>query len=206
MQALAVCGYVAPDPAYDKTGTADIDSQVDASFTFGAVSDNPKSIAMSAPTAVSPIGRAEWLRYVSLFFNKEWEAETLVRSIRNDYNSLKRAAQSTAAAQGTKPVVAWIYKGFSADFVVSKAPYKVAYVEVCPQQPSYDHARYCEIAELDVDLAARGFINVNEHCSGSAMWQAARSRERPCYGCHRRSVSLPTACTRDAACRTPEGQ
>lgn len=90
----------------------------------------PLVLHCSAPTATSPLGRAEWLRYVSLFFNREWEAETLVRFIRNDYNSLKRAAQATAAAQGSKPVVAWIYKGFSADFVVTKAPYKVAYVEV----------------------------------------------------------------------------
>lgn len=84
----------------------------------------------SAVTADSPLSRAEWLKYVSTFFNREWESEALFRSIRNTYFTLKRAAQSKANTLPKRKVVLWVYKGWDADFVVSKAPYKLAYVQV----------------------------------------------------------------------------
>lgn len=124
MQLLAGCGYVAPDP----NKATDLQSQVDAFFTFSKTS-NPKSIAMSAVTADSPLSRAEWLKYVSVFYNREWESETLFRSIRTAYNDLKRSAQARANAMVKKTIVLWVYKGWNADYVVSKAPYKLAYVQ-----------------------------------------------------------------------------
>jgi hypothetical protein len=82
----------------------------------------------SAIAASTPLARSEWLKYFGSFFNREYEAEAQFRTIRNNYNSLKRDAQQT------KPnpplVVAWTYLGWSGDYVVSKPPYKVAYVEV----------------------------------------------------------------------------
>lgn len=84
----------------------------------------------SAVTADSPQSRSEWLKYVSLFFNREWEAEATFRRIRTGYQDLKRAAQARANALGNRKVVVWVYKGWDADFVVSKAPYKLAYVQV----------------------------------------------------------------------------
>eukprot|EP00878_Enallax_costatus_P011899 GHUV01012423.1.p1 GENE.GHUV01012423.1~~GHUV01012423.1.p1 ORF type:complete len:292 (+),score=70.40 GHUV01012423.1:946-1821(+) len=147
MQALAVCGYIAPDPSFDKQAAADLQSQVDAFFTFYP-SDNPKSISMSAVTQDSPLSRAEWLKYVSVFFNKEWEAEALFRTIRTAYSDLKRAAQARSAAINRKPVVLWVYKGFDADFVVSKPPYKLAYVEDAGGQMLPDSK-----------LQALGFVN-----------------------------------------------
>ncbi|KAF8072663.1 TD1 [Scenedesmus sp. PABB004] len=126
-QSMAGCGYVAPDPQYAAEDAAAIASQVDAFVTTGATS-NPKSIAISAVFASAPLLRAEWLKYMAAFVNKEWEAETLYRTIRNDYNALRRAAGAAAGAAGRRTVVAWVYLGWAADFVVSKAPYKAAYV------------------------------------------------------------------------------
>jgi hypothetical protein len=62
------------------------------------------------------------------FFNKEYEAETQFRIIRNNYNSLKRDALQTRP--NPPLVVAWVYLGWSGDYVVSKPAYKVTYVEV----------------------------------------------------------------------------
>eukprot|EP00882_Tetradesmus_deserticola_P023207 GHRQ01025252.1.p1 GENE.GHRQ01025252.1~~GHRQ01025252.1.p1 ORF type:complete len:193 (+),score=32.20 GHRQ01025252.1:65-643(+) len=88
-------------------------------------------LGRSAVAAANPLARAEWLKYFGSFFNKEYEAEMQYRAIRNNYNGLKRSAQ---ASKPTPPlVVAWVYKGWNADFVVSKPSYKVAYVEVRPQ-------------------------------------------------------------------------
>ncbi|MGQ9833566.1 MAG: ABC transporter substrate-binding protein [Candidatus Villigracilaceae bacterium] len=44
----------------------------------------------------SPLGRAEWLKFIAVFFNKEAEAETLFDKIAQDYPKL---AALTAAAQ-----------------------------------------------------------------------------------------------------------
>ncbi|WIA08608.1 hypothetical protein OEZ85_008037 [Tetradesmus obliquus] len=124
-QRLGACGYTAPDPGWGNDADK-ITQQVDAYITYGATK-NTKSIAMSAVAASTPLTRSEWLKYFGAFFNKEYEAETLFRAIRNNYNALKRDAQ------GTRPnpplLVAWVYLGFSGDYVVSKPPYKVAYVE-----------------------------------------------------------------------------
>ncbi|MDQ3536888.1 MAG: ABC transporter substrate-binding protein [Bacteroidota bacterium] len=37
----------------------------------------------------SALGRAEWIKFTSLFFNKEAEADSIFNSIRNNYDSLK---------------------------------------------------------------------------------------------------------------------
>lgn len=89
------------------------------------------AVLSSTPSAVfakTPLTRSEWLKYFAAFFNKEFESEPLYRQIRNNYNSLMRAA--TSASVPRKTVVAWTFKGWSSDFVISKASYKVAYVQV----------------------------------------------------------------------------
>lgn len=49
----------------------------------------------------SPLGRAEWLKFIAVFFNKEADAETLFAKIAQDYQEL--AALAAAAEQ--KPTV-----------------------------------------------------------------------------------------------------
>lgn len=49
-----------------------------------------------------PLGRAEWIKYVSVFFNKEKEANEYFETIKNQYNSLKKSA---ASENNPKPTV-----------------------------------------------------------------------------------------------------
>jgi ABC-type Fe3+-hydroxamate transport system substrate-binding protein len=88
-------------------------------------------LCCSAVAAETPLERAEWLKYFGSFFNKEYEAESQYRVIRNNYNALKRRAQETAP--NPRLVVAWVYLGWNSDYVVSKPTYKKAYVEVRSQ-------------------------------------------------------------------------
>lgn len=44
----------------------------------------------------SPLGRAEWIRFTALFFNKEKEADSIFRQIENEYLDTKKSAQGLA--------------------------------------------------------------------------------------------------------------
>jgi hypothetical protein len=111
-------------------------------LTHAAVCAQPCSLnftpvclaAHSAAGAATPLDRAEWFKFVATYFNREYEAEALYRTIRNSYLGLRRAALAAAANTQSRTVVAWVYMGWNADFVVSKAPFKTTYVQVREQE------------------------------------------------------------------------
>lgn len=57
----------------------------------------------------TPLGRAEWMKFVAAFFNKEALADSIFSNIENNYNNLKQLA----AKANSKPYVllGWSYKG-----------------------------------------------------------------------------------------------
>ena len=70
---------------------------------------HPKMLEVNLPVVIngewnetSPLGRAEWLKFMSLFFNKEKEAEALFSTIEQQYTMLRDAV---AAYTDEKPVV-----------------------------------------------------------------------------------------------------
>ncbi len=72
--------------------------------------DDAYDVIQSAGTAIvhngdwvesSPLGRAEWVKFVSLFFNREAEAEAWYQEVRSDYE----AAKAVAAGVERRPTV-----------------------------------------------------------------------------------------------------
>ena len=72
--------------------------------------DDAYDVIQSAGTAIvhngdwvesSPLGRAEWVKFVSLFFNREAEAEAWYQEVRSDYE----AAKAVAAGVARRPTV-----------------------------------------------------------------------------------------------------
>lgn len=129
LQAINVCGGNAVSASNDNSSewqelAATQQSQVDAIFT-GDKTANPKSIAVTAYADPGVLNRAEWVKFVAVFFNKEVEANRLFSTISTDYNRLKAAATEAAAA-ATGPAanrVAWISK-FGDTLTMSYAVYK----------------------------------------------------------------------------------
>jgi iron complex transport system substrate-binding protein len=63
---------------------------------------HPKLIEAGLPVAIiaeymesSPLGRAEWLKFMALFFNRETEAEQVFSQMVTRYNSIAKNAQKT---------------------------------------------------------------------------------------------------------------
>ena len=93
---------------------------VSALFTSSA-NANPMSIAFSASADPGPLNRAEWIKFVSLFFNQEQAAEVAFTAIKGRYLCHRQAVAGVAS----KPVVAWMYNSsWSKNWVLSNAPFK----------------------------------------------------------------------------------
>ena len=98
--------------------------QVDALFTYG-VSSVSKSIAITASADPGPLQRAEWVEFMSLFFNKEAEAMQVFEGIRDRYLCHRKQVSE----HSVKPVVAWAYySSWSKEWVITNAAYKHYYL------------------------------------------------------------------------------
>lgn len=131
-QTLVECNRTAtpsPDGSFlDMSNATAVDE------AFGGVADSvfgtmapagPLGIAFSAVLDPGPLHRAEWLKYMALFFNAEAEANRLFNETRDEYETY----QDIAASADNRPVMAWIshfaYGGDEA-YQVSFDEYKVA--------------------------------------------------------------------------------
>mmetsp|Transcript_1782 Transcript_1782/g.5178 ORF Transcript_1782/g.5178 Transcript_1782/m.5178 type:complete len:532 (+) Transcript_1782:252-1847(+) len=89
---------------------------------------NVPIFTFSASQDPGTLNRAEWIKFMGLFFNKEKEASDYFDSVTAQYNALK----SKGAAMTDKPVVAWIsHFVFDPDeyYQISFSPYKAQYTE-----------------------------------------------------------------------------
>lgn len=75
------------------------------------------------------LNRAEWVKFVAVFFNKEVEAERLFSNITSDYQKLNETARASAAKDPQRPTVAWISKSGD-NITVAYANYKKQFLEV----------------------------------------------------------------------------
>ncbi len=73
---------------------------------------HPVLLEAGVPTAIgadyveaTPLGRAEWIKFTALFFNREAEAETAFASKADEYNVLKELASTIPAKD--RPLVLW---------------------------------------------------------------------------------------------------
>jgi hypothetical protein len=64
-------------------------------------------LARSAYADPGVLNRAEWVKFVALFFNKEVEADALFSSVSSSYERLNASARAAAAAAPSPVRVAW---------------------------------------------------------------------------------------------------
>lgn len=79
-----------------------VNEEIDATFNFYADHDNPKAIAFTATADPGPLNRAEWIKFMSVFFNKEDTANEIFKNVQDNYNQLKFNGLNQ------RPVVAWL--------------------------------------------------------------------------------------------------
>ena len=131
-QKILSCGQEGPDAmSLDNNTmlTSTVSPYVDGLLSTAAYS-YPKSFAFSAAQDPGVLNRAEWVKFLGIFFNKDKYASTVFDGIKTEYNSVKAAALK--AAEGAKvPVVAWIsHYLYDKDesYQISFAPYKAELV------------------------------------------------------------------------------
>ncbi|GMH38649.1 hypothetical protein BSKO_06533 [Bryopsis sp. KO-2023] len=121
------CGKVAGDPGSQFANQEAVNAQdgkVDAIISTSA-SSSPNTIAFTATADPSVLKRAEWIKFVSLFFNKEVKANQVYDGAKQIWNRLK------SSDNGGGPVIAWIgFQDFNGpEIFLHFADYKVEYVQ-----------------------------------------------------------------------------
>lgn len=131
-QALLECpggdSRVSPDAMQLTNGTyleAAVGATTDGLMATSALRNYPESFAVSAAEDPGVLNRAEWVKFVALFFNQERAASDIFAAIKAEYEATKAAATSSTSK---KPVVAWAshfsYPGMSENYGISFAEYK----------------------------------------------------------------------------------
>ena len=116
----------AMEPAWggDAAKRASLIQRVGALFQFLA-STHSKSIAITASADPGPLQRAEWVEFMSFFFNNEAKAMLVFEGIRERYLCHRKQVSEHSA----KPVVAWAYySSWNKQWVITNAAYKHYYL------------------------------------------------------------------------------
>lgn len=75
------------------------------------------------------LNRAEWVKFVAVFFNKEVEANKMFNDVVTAYQKLNTSARAAAATAATPTRVAWTSK-FGDTLTLSYAVFKQEYMTV----------------------------------------------------------------------------
>jgi hypothetical protein len=95
-------------------------------FFMDGASEMPNTIAVATHLDPHMLNRAEWIKFVSAFFNQEDIAEKYM----NEEESRWKALSTEAAAKAATPHVAFINNdAYSGSYSISLAPYKTLLVE-----------------------------------------------------------------------------
>lgn len=97
--------------------------RTDAVFVYTAT-NNSKSISFSATSDPAVLNRAEWVKFIALFFNKEPAANAFFEEIKESWDKFKTEPTRRS------PTVAWIsFQDYAGDeFFIHFAAYKVEYI------------------------------------------------------------------------------
>ena len=140
---------------------------VDGLFGGGA-SPEANGIAVTATSELTPLARAEWIKFVALFFNQEAVANEIFAGIQERYLCRRQGALA-AVAQATKAKVAWTsYQDWGAapQWVLAGAAYKQALARDAGAEPANSGAAdetFDSAAGLlerlgDVDILGAGLL------------------------------------------------
>ncbi|KAF5833722.1 hypothetical protein DUNSADRAFT_9920 [Dunaliella salina] len=119
------CGHNANNPIWADEAVPEVDL-ADAFFVWSKDVSN-RTISFTASRDHGALERAEWLKFVAAFFNKEDNANIMFEQLVRNYNQYKlRAAEAVSNHDGELPVVAWLLYRSGLDTVrISNAAYKV---------------------------------------------------------------------------------
>lgn len=145
-QALVECNRTADITMYDFSNATlvaeEFEGQADAILSSQPVA-GPLGIAFSAVLDPGPLRRAEWIKYLGLFFNDEGVADALFNATAAEYEEY----EALSASVPDRPVVAWA-SHFSYDgaesYQLSFAEYKANLV----QDAGADMLDYEEVASI----------------------------------------------------------
>ena len=111
------------------------DTEPDIVLTYGMSADNNidklreaglTPVVLAEYTDYSPLGRAEWMKFIAVLFDKEAKADSVFHSISTNYNELKKLAKNNTREQ---PRV-MVGMGFSGNwYVPGGASYVANHIE-----------------------------------------------------------------------------
>ncbi|KXS11173.1 hypothetical protein M427DRAFT_443851 [Gonapodya prolifera JEL478] len=123
---------------------------------FGAAPE-PNFISFSATSAPSPLLRSSWINFISLFYNAESDAATVLNSINASYTCVSGAAKNASTAVATPPTLAWAqynapsqYNNNTASWQFNNASYKLAYTRDAGLTPLNSAAKFTSAADFQV--------------------------------------------------------
>ena len=105
-----------------------------------------KDVEFTSPSDVTPLGRAEWIKYLATFFNEEDRANLVFSREKAAYDATKKIATDAAALHEVKKKCAWIATGAYGDappypsthWKLDKTPYKLKYCTDAGMEPVTD--------------------------------------------------------------------
>ena len=88
----------------------DISNQTDSVAVFNYENDPtlPRSVAFTATNDPGALNRAEWIKFMSLFFNAEAAANSIFGAVSSNYKGISAAAKAISSTLAKPPVVAWV--------------------------------------------------------------------------------------------------
>jgi len=127
VQKLIVDGDIMELSSND-TIRADQEENLDGVFVFSAEPNFPKRISISTSQDPGALHRAEWIDFVSTFFNTEARANEIYSGIKERYECFSQRAQGYS--NPSPPTVAWVdYLSWSSNkFSISTTEYKLEYI------------------------------------------------------------------------------
>eukprot|EP00833_Pecoramyces_ruminatium_P002164 jgi/Orpsp1_1/1176196/evm.model.c7180000056734.1 len=102
----------------------------------------------------TPLGRAEWIKYIALFYNEEKLAEKLFDLVVEDYNELKKIVQEKKTS--TTKTIAWVsYDHVSEIWTFETSKFYKTLTEDSGSKlfvPEVDNNNFLESIKKDVDI------------------------------------------------------
>ncbi|KAG2435330.1 hypothetical protein HXX76_007404 [Chlamydomonas incerta] len=163
--AVEPCMQALAGGSCNRTSDNAVTDNIDGKFVgYSVKTSDPQAIAFTATADPGPLNRAEYIKYVATFFNREAAANTAFNAIVSAYNANKQLAASYLAKNGaTSPLVAWIYYQPKYDTASYKAPEQVVlYFNAYRRQYVQDAGgRLHDLAALNAQYGNNGTIAVS---------------------------------------------
>ena len=132
--------------SFESTAAAqtDVELVVAAGSSYNCNCD--KDVEFTSPSDVTPLGRAEWIKYLATFFNEEDRANLVFSREKAAYDATKQIATDAAALHEVtkaKKKCAWIGLAYNSDYsdsywILEKTAYKLKYCTDAGMQPVTD--------------------------------------------------------------------